>query len=247
MYRLCTAAAAIPQPYMQFSLADIIVKGMEINTAMKKILTFIVCVAMLLSLTVIGISADASFTDTKPDSLGTLILEKGAAKEDVSAYEGDVINLADGGESFCCKAGHWVSYDFTADVAGTYTFVVQYIAREGNERAADYAIDSTDESARVTLDLEQSNDTRYAIITEDLDAGDHSFYWFAPTGFDDSNLKSCDFYNISIYLTAEAAPETEAAASDDETAPQTADITVIATVVLAVSATAAIIVTGKRH
>ena len=203
-------------------------------------------------MTVIGVSADATYSDTKPDGLGTVILEKGASKLDISDYEGDVVNLADNGTGFCCKTGHWVSYDFTADVAGTYTFVVQYIAREGTERGADYAIDSTDPADRTTLDLAQSADTRYAIFTEDLEAGDHSFYWFAPTGFDDTNLKSCDFYGLTIYLTAEAPAETEAPAAEGEapaveTSPQTADVTIIATVVLAVSATAAIIVAGKRH
>ena len=37
-----------------------------INRAMKKLLTFIVTTAMLLSLAVIGVSADATYSDTKP-------------------------------------------------------------------------------------------------------------------------------------------------------------------------------------
>lgn len=221
-----------------------------INRAMKKLLTFIVTTAMLLSLAVIGVSADATYSDTKPSGLGEEIFDKGAALEDITEQSGSNIhNLASGGSSFCVKADSWVSYEFDLDVAGTYTFVVTYIARDsGTDRGADYAIDSPDN--RTTLDLEQSDDTRYAIITEELDAGTHSFYWLAPTGFDDTNLKSNDCYGVALYLTEAAPAETEApadAAEAAEASPQTADVTVIATVVLAVSATAAIIVVGKRH
>lgn len=221
-----------------------------INRVMKKLLTFIVTTAMLLSLAVIGVSADATYSDTKPSGLGEEIFDKGAALEDITEQSGSNIhNLASGGSSFCVKADSWVRYEFDLDVAGTYTFVVTYIARDsGTDRGADYAIDSPDN--RTTLDLEQSDDTRYAIITEELDAGTHSFYWLAPTGFDDTNLKSNDCYGVALYLTEAAPAETEApadAAEAAETAPQTADVTVIATVVLAVSATAAIIVAGKRH
>lgn len=221
-----------------------------INRAMKKLLTFIVTTAMLLSLAVIGVSADATYSDTKPSGLGEEIFDKGAALEDITEQSGSNIhNLASGGTSFCVKADSWVRYEFDLDVAGTYTFVVTYIARDsGTDRGADYAIDSPDN--RTTLDLEQSDDTRYAIITEELDAGTHSFYWLAPTGFDDTNLKSNDCYGVALYLTEAAPAETEApadAAEAAEASPQTADVTVIATVVLAVSATAAIIVVGKRH
>lgn len=217
---------------------------------MKKLLTFIVTTAMLLSLAVIGVSADATYSDTKPSGLGEEIFDKGAALEDITEQSGSNIhNLASGGSSFCVKADSWVRYEFDLDVAGTYTFVVTYIARDsGTDRGADYAIDSPDN--RTTLDLEQSDDTRYAIITEELDAGTHSFYWLAPTGFDDTNLKSNDCYGVALYLTEAAPAETEApadAAEAAEASPQTADVTVIATVVLAVSATAAIIVVGKRH
>lgn len=217
---------------------------------MKKLLTFIVTTAMLLSLAVIGVSADATYSDTKPSGLGEEIFDKGAALEDITEQSGSNIhNLASGGSSFCVKADSWVRYEFDLDVAGTYTFVVTYIARDsGADRGADYAIDSPDN--RTTLDLEQSDDTRYAIITEELDAGTHSFYWLAPTGFDDTNLKSNDCYGVALYLTEAAPAETEApadAAEAAEASPQTADVTVIATVVLAVSATAAIIVVGKRH
>lgn len=217
---------------------------------MKKLLTFIVTTAMLLSLAVIGVSADATYSDTKPSGLGEEIFDKGAALEDITEQSGSNIhNLASGGTSFCVKADSWVRYEFDLDVAGTYTFVVTYIARDsGTDRGADYAIDSPDN--RTTLDLEQSDDTRYAIITEELDAGTHSFYWLAPTGFDDTNLKSNDCYGVALYLTEAAPAETEApadAAEAAEASPQTADVTVIATVVLAVSATAAIIVVGKRH
>lgn len=86
-------------------------------------------------------------------------------------------------------------------------------------------------------------------MTEELTAGTHSFYLFCPTGFDDSSLKSCDIYGWAAYFTKEAAAETTADTDTNvtENAPSTADTAVIAVVALAVSATAAIVVSKKRR
>ena len=139
-------------------------------------------------------------------------------------------------------------YEFNAEKAGTYTFVIEYVARTGTDRGLDYAIDSTDAANHVTLDLDQSADHRWAVVTEELTAGTHSFYLFCPTGFDDSSLKSCDIYGWAAYFTKEAAETTaDTDTNVTENAPSTADTAVIAVVALAVSATAAIVVSKKRR
>ena len=167
---------------------------------MKRTLAFILCMVMLVSMAALGVSAAASYSDKEPTDVGTLVVKKGASKKDITESNGSVVNLADAGTSFCPKANCWVRYEFNAEKAGTYTFVVEYVARPGTNRGVDYAIDSTDAGKRVFLDLEQSADHRFAIITEELTAGTHSFYLFCPTGFDDSALKSCDVYGWSAYF-----------------------------------------------
>lgn len=210
---------------------------------MKRTLAFILCMVMLVSMAALGVSAAASYSDKEPTDVGTLVVKKGASKKDITESNGSVVNLADAGTSFCPKANCWVRYEFNAEKAGTYTFVVEYVARPGTNRGVDYAIDSTDAGKRVFLDLEQSADHRFAIITEELTAGTHSFYFFCPTGFDDSALKSCDVYGWSAYFTKAAATTTTKPVTD---APATADTAVVAVVALAVSASAAIVVAKKR-
>lgn len=197
----------------------------------------------------VSVSATVSFEESEPTDLGTLVVKKGAAQEDLAEFNGSVVNLAPGGGSFCPKADCWVRYEFNAEKAGTYTFVIEYVARTGTDRGVDYAIDSTDAANRVLLDLDQSADHRWAVVTEELTAGTHSFYLFCPTGFDDSSLKSCDVYGWAAYFTKEAAAETTADTDTNvaENAPSTADTAVIAVVALAVSATAAIVVSKKRR
>ena len=136
-------------------------------------------------------------------------------------------------------------YEFNAEKAGTYTFVIEYVARTGTDRGLDYAIDSTDAANHVTLDLDQSADHRWAVVTEELTAGTHSFYLFCPTGFDDSTLKSCDIYGWSAYFTKAAAAPAKPADTTGA-APATADTTVVAVAAFAVSACAAIVVAKKR-
>lgn len=209
---------------------------------MKRTLAFILCMVMLVSMAALGVSAAASYSDKEPTDVGTLVVKKGASKKDITESNGSVVNLADTGTSFCPKKDCWVRYEFNAEKAGTYTFVIEYVARPDKDRGLDYAIDSTDASKRVLLDLDQSADHRFAIVTEELTAGTHSFYFFCPTGFDDSNLKSCDVYGWSAYFT-KAAEAAKPAVTD---APKTADTAVVAVVALAVSATAAIVVAKKR-
>lgn len=167
---------------------------------MKRFLAFVLCAAMLVCAAV-SVSATCFLRGERADPISVLSSsKKGAAQEDLAEFNGSVVNLAPGGESFCPKADCWVRYEFNAEKAGTYTFVIEYVARTGTDRGLDYAIDSTDAANHVTLDLDQSADHRWAVVTEELTAGTHSFYLFCPTGFDDSSLKSCDVYGWGCIL-----------------------------------------------
>ena len=97
---------------------------------MKRFLAFVLCAAMLVCAAV-SVSATVSFEESEPTDLGTLVVKKGAAQEDLAEFNGSVVNLAPGGESFCPKADCWVRYEFNAEKAGTYTFVIEYVARTG--------------------------------------------------------------------------------------------------------------------
>jgi len=173
---------------------------------MKKVLAMVLCIVMALTLAV-GVMAKISFGTSVPKDIGTLVVQKTGNQDDVTEFNSTVVNLAKGGTSFCPKtADCWVRYEFSAEKAGTYTFVVEYIARTGSaNRAVNYAIDTTDTAKQVFLDLEESDEKRYAIVTADLTAGKHSFYFFPATGFDDTTIKSSDIYGWSAYFTKEAA------------------------------------------
>lgn len=215
---------------------------------MKRTLAFILCMVMLVSMAAIGVSAAVSYADKEPTDVGTLVVKKGASKKDVTESNGSVVNLSDTGTSFCPKKDCWVRYEFNAEKAGTYTFVVEYVARTGTKRGFDYAIDTTDAGKRVLLELDLCADNsqkKFAVITEELTAGTHSFYFFCPTGFDDSTLKSCDIYGWSAYFTKAAAAPAKPADTTGA-APATADTTVVAVAAFAVSACAAIVVAKKR-
>lgn len=155
---------------------------------MKRTLAFILCMVMLVSMAAVGVSASVSYADKAPTDVGTLVVKKGASKKDITESNGSVVNLSDTGTSFCPKKDCWVRYEFNAEKAGTYTFVVEYVARTGTKRGFDYAIDTTDAGKRVFLELDLCADNsqkKFAVITEELTAGTHSFYLFCPTGFDD--------------------------------------------------------------
>ncbi|MCI8387632.1 MAG: hypothetical protein HFE63_04110 [Clostridiales bacterium] len=209
---------------------------------MKKILSFVLCAVMLMSVAVIGISAaNAICDDSKPEIKGEIVLDKGAALEDVSASSATVVNLNPGGDNFCPKADQWVRYDFEAPKDGTYTIVFEYQSRPGSNRGINYAIDT---DAQINLDkLDQSNDQRWATVTAELKAGSHSITFYPPTGFDDTSLKAMQVHHIYISLTQEAVAEAPVV----DNAPATADAALVAVAALAVSATAAIVVAKKRH
>ena len=97
---------------------------------MKRFLALVLCAAMLVCATV-GVSATVSYEESEPTDLGTLVVKKGASQEEVTEFNGSVVNLAPGGGSFCPKADCWVRYEFNAEKTGTYTFVIEYVARTG--------------------------------------------------------------------------------------------------------------------
>ena len=86
---------------------------------MKRFLAFVLCAAMLVCAAV-SVRATVSFEESEPTDLGTLVVKKGAAQEDLAEFNGSVVNLAPGGESFCPKADCWVRYEFNAEKAGTW-------------------------------------------------------------------------------------------------------------------------------
>lgn len=214
---------------------------------MKKIIAFILCAIMLTAMAALGVSASVSFAETIPGNVGKLVMEKGAALEDIAESYGTVPELKAGGGHFCCKADCWVRYEFNAEKAGTYTFAVQYAApANADTRAINYSIDSAEVSKQQYVKLDFTDpgsdySTKwYMLVTAELTAGTHSFYILTPTGFDNSAVKSCNIHGLSVYLTKEAAP-----AKGTATAPQTADTAMLSVAALVVSA-AAVVVAKKR-
>lgn len=208
---------------------------------MKKILSFALVALMLLSMaTVAAAFADAKFDAAAPTGLGTEVFKAGPDKKETSVSGGNNSNLADGGTSFCNKADGYVGYEFNAPKDGTYSFVIEYVARPDKARYQGYSLDSETGTLK-TIDLEENADHRFATVTEELKAGKHTFFFRAPENFDDSAVKSCDIYGLTVYLTKEAAAKPAAS-----TAAATPDMTAAAVVVLAASA-AALIVAKKKH
>ena len=124
----------------------------------------------------------------------------------------DLFNLASGGTSYCLKRDTSAWYEFETDSETEVTFYVGYIAREGSNRGLDWAIDDPNGEKRVFMDLVESGEQQWVSSSFTVDAGKHTFYLYAPTGMDDSTLKSCDIYTVELYATAYGtpkAPETE--------------------------------------
>lgn len=123
----------------------------------------------------------------------------------------DLFNFADGGAAYCPKNDTCVWYDFEVKEKTDVTFIIDYIARDGGaNRGVDYAVDGANGANRVFIDLVESSDHQWVVGTFTVEAGKHSFYVYAPSGMDDSTLKSCDVYGVELYgnPAAEAAAET---------------------------------------
>jgi hypothetical protein len=145
-----------------------------------------------------------------PEMTGTELVYATGDMDMLSGYDAkggigvDLFNLASGGTSYCLKRDTSAWYDFEVAEKTDVTFYVGYIARDGSNRGLDYAVDG---GARIFMDLAESAEQQWVSATFTVDAGKHSFYLYAPTGMDDSTLKSCDIYTIELYGTPAAAEE----------------------------------------
>ncbi len=210
---------------------------------MKKIISLL---ALVMTFAMLATCVGAEIYDVSEIlPAGDEILNVNGDQNNIAGYKGEIgtnlFNLAPGGSAFCCKMDTNVWYEFKAPVDGTITFVIDYIARDGGaNRGLDWSLDDMDGTKRVFMDLEESADHRFVSDSFDVTAGTHTFHVYAPTGMDDSTLKSCDVYNVALYF--EAAPETEAetvAPAEEapvvEAAPQTFDVVTVAAVAAVVS------------
>lgn len=222
---------------------------------MKKIIKIALAAVGFVLIFSFNISA-FDFSAEEPSGLGTEIFNYTADQSNITSYNGEIgtniYNLSVGGTSYCCKFDTNVMYEFTAPDDGTYTFCITYIARTGNDRGMDYSIDDPEGTKRVFVDLVESDEKMYVTGTFELTKGIHQFYVYAPTGMDDSTLKSCDVYNVAVYFTAPSAPETDVQAADAPvsespaaTAPQTSD-TVIGTIAAGVLIAAVFMSVSKK-
>ena len=166
-----------------------------------------------------------------PEMTGTELVYATGDMDMMTGYDAkggigvDLFNLASGGTSYCLKRDTSAWYDFEVSEKTDVTFYVGYIARDGSNRAIDYAVDG---GARVFMDIPESAEQQWVSATFTVDAGKHSFYLYAPTGMDDSTLKSCDIYTIELYgtpaETAAAEPEPVVVESVTEPAPAAEEI-----------------------
>lgn len=139
----------------------------------------------------------------------------------------DLFNLASGGTSYCLKRDTSAWYDFEVKEPAEVTFYVGYIARDGSNRGLDYAVDDPNGENRIFMDLPESAEQQWVSATFTVDAGKHTFYLYAPTGMDDSTLKSCDIYTVELYAIGYAVPEEEIPAAEPETvAEETVEVVI---------------------
>ena len=199
---------------------------------MKKVLCAILaglCIISMSAITAFAADGGQEFTTytESPDTPGEELLFVTGDMDELTGYDAkggigvDLHNLASGGTAYCLKNDTSTWYDFEVGEKTDVTFYIGYIARPGSNRGIDYSVDDPKGEHRVFIDLEESADQQWVSGTFTVEAGKHTFYLYAPTGMDDSNLKSCDVYTIELYgnpasdsaaTTAEATEETTAAA-----------------------------------
>ena len=203
---------------------------------MKKVLCAILaglCIISMSAITAFAADGGQEFTTytESPDTPGEELLFVTGDMDELTGYDAkggigvDLYNLASGGTAYCLKNDTSTWYDFEVGEKTDVTFYIGYIARPGSNRGIDYSVDDPKGEHRVFIDLEESADQQWVSGTFTVEAGKHTFYLYAPTGMDDSNLKSCDVYTIELYgnpasdsaaTTAEATEETTAAAEATE-------------------------------
>ncbi len=167
-----------------------------------------------------------------PETVGEELVYATGDMDMLSGYDAkggigvDLFNLASGGTSYCLKRDTSAWYDFEVSAPAEVTFYVGYIARDGSNRGLDYAVDDPNGEKRIFMDLLESAEQQWVSATFTVDAGKHTFYLYAPTGMDDSTLKSCDIYTVELYATAYGTPkapeaeETPVAEAVPEPAPE---------------------------
>ncbi len=177
---------------------------------MKKVLCAILaglCIVSMSAITAFAADGGQEFTTytESPDTPGEELLFVTGDMDELTGYDAkggigvDLHNLASGGTAYCLKNDTSTWYDFEVGEKTDVTFYIGYIARPGSNRGIDYSVDDPKGEHRVFIDLEESADQQWVSGTFTVEAGKHTFYLYAPTGMDDSNLKSCDVYTIELY------------------------------------------------
>lgn len=201
---------------------------------MKKVLCAILaglCIISMSAITAFAADGGQEFTTytESPDTPGEELLFVTGDMDELTGYDAkggigvDLYNLASGGTAYCLKNDTSTWYDFEVGEKTDVTFYIGYIARPGSNRGIDYSVDDPKGEHRVFIDLEESADQQWVSGTFTVEAGKHTFYLYAPTGMDDSTLKSCDVYTIELYgnpasdsAAAEATSETTASTETSE-------------------------------
>ena len=197
---------------------------------MKKVLCAILaglCIVSMSAITAFAADGGQEFTTytESPDTPGEELLFVTGDMDELTGYDAkggigvDLYNLASGGTAYCLKNDTSTWYDFEVSEKTDVTFYIGYIARPGSNRGIDYSVDDPKGEHRVFIDLEESADQQWVSGTFTVEAGKHTFYLYAPTGMDDSNLKSCDVYTIELY--GNAASDSAAAEATSETTAST--------------------------
>ncbi len=193
---------------------------------MKKVLCAILaglCIIFMSAITAFAADGGQEFTTytESPDTPGEELLFVTGDMDELTGYDAkggigvDLYNLASGGTAYCLKNDTSTWYDFEVGEKTDVTFYIGYIARPGSNRGIDYSVDDPKGEHRVFIDLEESADQQWVSGTFTVEAGKHTFYLYAPTGMDDSNLKSCDVYTIELY--GNPASDSAAATATEET------------------------------
>ena len=193
---------------------------------MKKVLCAILaglCIISMSAITAFAADGGQEFTTytESPDTPGEELLFVTGDMDELTGYDAkggigvDLYNLASGGTAYCLKNDTSTWYDFEVGEKTDVTFYIGYIARPGSNRGIDYSVDDPKGELRVFIDLEESADQQWVSGTFTVEAGKHTFYLYAPTGMDDSNLKSCDVYTIELY--GNPASDSAAATATEET------------------------------
>lgn len=197
---------------------------------MKKVLCAILaglCIISMSAITAFAADGGQEFTTytESPDTPGEELLFVTGDMDELTGYDAkggigvDLYNLASGGTAYCLKNDTSTWYDFEVGEKTDVTFYIGYIARPGSNRGIDYSVDDPKGEHRVFIDLEESADQQWVSGTFTVEAGKHTFYLYAPTGMDDSTLKSCDVYTIELY--GNAASDSAAAEATSETTAST--------------------------